>query len=196
MSVEAGRGATADEVNRTAWSWRRPEVRAVAYQSLLVAALAFAAWYFISTAAENLQTRRIASGFGFLTREAGFEIGETTIISYSAADTYLKALAAGLAQYPLGRDAGNPVLHSLRRGNRFRSLIAQLALGQNRRRLRRSISQCSIGCAVIFLVRGHHRRAPGAGRSIESVAGAVLQQPRRRVPDFLTDKLSVGFAGT
>jgi len=96
MSVEAGRSATADEVNQAAWSWRRPEVRAVAYQSLLVAMLAFGAWYFISTAAENLQTRRIASGFGFLTREAGFEIGETTIISYSAADTYLKALAAGL----------------------------------------------------------------------------------------------------
>ena len=96
MSVEAGRGATADEVNQAAWSWRRPEVRAVAYQSLLVAMLAFGAWYFISTAAENLQTRRIASGFGFLTREAGFEIGETTIISYSATDTYLKALAAGL----------------------------------------------------------------------------------------------------
>ena len=96
MSVEAGRGATADEVNQAAWSWRRPEIRAVAYQSLLVAMLAFGAWYFISTAAENLQTRRIASGFGFLTREAGFEIGETTIISYSATDTYLKALAAGL----------------------------------------------------------------------------------------------------
>ena len=96
MSVEAGRGAAADEVNRTAWSWRRSEVRAVAYQSLLAAALAFAAWYFISTAAENLQTRRIASGFGFLSREAGFEIGETTIIAYSAADSYLKALAAGL----------------------------------------------------------------------------------------------------
>jgi general L-amino acid transport system permease protein len=96
MSVEAGRSATADEANQAAWSWRRPEVRAVAYQSLLVGMLAFGAWYFISTAAENLQTRRIASGFGFLTREAGFEIGETTIISYSAADTYLKALAAGL----------------------------------------------------------------------------------------------------
>jgi general L-amino acid transport system permease protein len=96
MSVEAGRSATADGFKRTAWSWRRPEGRAVAYQSLLVAILAFVGWYFISTAAENLHTRRIASGFGFLTREAGFEIGETTIVSYSAADTYLKALAAGL----------------------------------------------------------------------------------------------------
>ena len=29
-------------------------------------------------------------------REAGFEIGESTLISFSAADTYLKALAVGL----------------------------------------------------------------------------------------------------
>jgi general L-amino acid transport system permease protein len=50
----------------------------------------------LSTAAENLQARHIASGFAFLMREAGFEIGETTVISYSAADTYLKALAVGL----------------------------------------------------------------------------------------------------
>ena len=55
-----------------------------------------AAWYFISNAVENLLTRRIASGFGFLTREAGFEIGETTILAYDAADTYLKSLAVGL----------------------------------------------------------------------------------------------------
>jgi general L-amino acid transport system permease protein len=45
---------------------------------------------------DNLQARRIASGFGFLWREAGFEIGETTFLSYGAADTYLKALVVGL----------------------------------------------------------------------------------------------------
>ena len=35
-------------------------------------------------------------GFGFLSREAGFEIGETTLLSYNAGDTYLRALAVGL----------------------------------------------------------------------------------------------------
>ena len=44
----------------------------------------------------NLEERRIASGFGFLQREAGFEIGETVFLRYGAADTYLKALLVGL----------------------------------------------------------------------------------------------------
>ena len=72
-----------------------PRVRSIIYQALLAAALALAAWYLIANAVENLLARRIASGFGFLTREAGFEIGESTWLSYNAADTYLKALAVG-----------------------------------------------------------------------------------------------------
>ena len=55
-----------------------------------------AAWYFISNAVDNLIARRIASGFAFLSREAGFEIGETTVLVYSAGDSYFRALAVGL----------------------------------------------------------------------------------------------------
>ena len=44
----------------------------------------------------NLEERRIASGFGFLQREAGFEIGESVFLRYSASDTYLTALLVGL----------------------------------------------------------------------------------------------------
>ena len=44
----------------------------------------------------NLEERRIASGFGFLQREAGFEIGESVFLRYSAANTYLGALLVGL----------------------------------------------------------------------------------------------------
>jgi len=44
----------------------------------------------------NLEERRIASGFGFLGREAGFEIGETAFMRYNASDTYLRALVVGL----------------------------------------------------------------------------------------------------
>jgi len=78
------------------WSWRQARVRAVAYQALLAAVMLLGAWYLVSNALENLEARRIASGFGFLWREAGFEIGETTFLSFSAADAYLKALAVGL----------------------------------------------------------------------------------------------------
>lgn len=70
--------------------------RAVFYQLLLLVIVGLAGWYFIANAVDNLLARRIASGFGFLRREAGFEIGETTLLSYSAADSYLKALVVGL----------------------------------------------------------------------------------------------------
>ena len=45
----------------------------------------------------NLEARRIASGFSFLGREAGFEIGESAFLRYSASDSYLRALMVGLA---------------------------------------------------------------------------------------------------
>ena len=70
-------------------------VRSVVYQALLLAAVSLAMWYLVSNVVENLRERRIASGFGFLWREAGFEIGETTLISYDAGDTYLRALVVG-----------------------------------------------------------------------------------------------------
>ena len=76
-------------------SLNQPRVRSVAYQTLLAAALILAVWYLIANVVENLGQRRIASGFGFLAREAGFEIGETTFLPYDAADTYLRALAVG-----------------------------------------------------------------------------------------------------
>ena len=66
------------------------------YQAGLLAAAGLVLWFFVSNTAQNLETRRIASGFGFLWREAGFEIGETGAIAYGAADSYLRALGVGL----------------------------------------------------------------------------------------------------
>ena len=54
------------------------------------------AWFFISNTLANLEERRIASGFGFLGREAGFEISESAFLTYGAANSYLKALLVGL----------------------------------------------------------------------------------------------------
>jgi general L-amino acid transport system permease protein len=62
---------------------------------LLAAGLAFGFFYY--NAQQNLAASNIASGFAFLWREAGFEIGETSAIAYSAADTYFRALLIGLA---------------------------------------------------------------------------------------------------
>jgi general L-amino acid transport system permease protein len=71
--------------------------RTILLQTALLALLAIALGFLFWTTARNLESRGIASGFAFLWREAGFEIGETTLLAYSAADSYLRALAVGLA---------------------------------------------------------------------------------------------------
>ena len=71
-----------------------PRVRAVLYQIAIVAAVVGAGWYLVSNTVENLENQQIASGFGFLEREAGFELSEG-LIEYSAADTYGRALMVG-----------------------------------------------------------------------------------------------------
>lgn len=55
-----------------------------------------AAGFLISNTVANLEARHIASGFGFLGREAGFEIGESFFLRYDAGQSYLRALAVGL----------------------------------------------------------------------------------------------------
>jgi general L-amino acid transport system permease protein len=70
--------------------------RRLAYQAAAIAVALLAAWVLVSNTAANLEARRIASGFGFLEREAGFEISEP-FLGYQASDSYLRALAVGLA---------------------------------------------------------------------------------------------------
>ena len=74
-----------------------PRFRAAVWQAAAIAAAIAVGGYLLANALANLEDRHIATGFGFLGREAGFAIGETTFIAYSAADTYLRALAVGLA---------------------------------------------------------------------------------------------------
>src|SRR5215475_7940002 len=75
--------------------WRNPAIRGIAFQVLFVAAvLALVAFLFHNTVV-NLHRQNIASGFGFLDREAAFGIGES-LISYSPADTYARAFLVGL----------------------------------------------------------------------------------------------------
>jgi len=78
-------------------SLRDARFRALVVQAAALAAVAALAAWFVANAVANLDERQIASGFGFLSREAGFEIGETTLFGYSAADSYARALAVGLA---------------------------------------------------------------------------------------------------
>jgi len=96
MLPEFRRSAGAAGASKKARPLGRANPRSVVYQALLAAAVGLTAWYLIANAVENIQARRIASGFGFLWREAGFEIGETTFLPYDAGDTYLRALTIGL----------------------------------------------------------------------------------------------------
>src|SRR5215470_4805577 len=75
--------------------WRDPYVRFWASQVLGVALAAGLIGYFWHNAAGNMARQGIASGFGFLNREAGFEIS-SSLISYTPADTYGHALLVGL----------------------------------------------------------------------------------------------------
>jgi general L-amino acid transport system permease protein len=76
-------------------SWNHPGTRAIVWQTAVVVAVcAFAAFVVIQTAA-NLEQKGIVSGFGYLTRPAGFEITAGPL-SYSSSDSYLRALTLGL----------------------------------------------------------------------------------------------------
>ncbi|MBV8031010.1 MAG: ABC transporter permease subunit [Betaproteobacteria bacterium] len=71
-------------------------MKKIGFQAAAIALALGFAWYLVANTVDNLAARNIASGFGFLGREAGFEIGETGGLAYGAADTYLRALAVGL----------------------------------------------------------------------------------------------------
>src|SRR4029078_4134848 len=71
--------------------WNDPVIRGWFFQIVVVGLFVLLAVSLVQNTMENLERQKIASGFGFLQKEAGFEIGDT-IISYSAADTYGRAL--------------------------------------------------------------------------------------------------------
>jgi len=75
--------------------WNDPVVRGWVFQIVVVGLVALLAWYLVSNTMENLQRQKIASGFHYLDREAGFEIGDT-MIAYSPASTYARAIFVGL----------------------------------------------------------------------------------------------------
>lgn len=79
----------------TATFWQDPDKRALIYQSLALAVVILIGYYLFTNTLNNLSRQNIATGFGFLGKEASFEIGES-VIPYSAADSYARALAAGI----------------------------------------------------------------------------------------------------
>ena len=76
-------------------SWSDERVRAIVWQILVVGLIGSVIWWLWSNTVHNLEVRRIATGFGFLNREAGLPIAEN-LIPYSPTDTYFRALVIGL----------------------------------------------------------------------------------------------------
>ncbi len=70
--------------------------RALFFQIVALAAVLGGLAFIVHNTMLNLEKSNIASGFDFLDREAGFEIGESPFIAYSAADSYARALLVGL----------------------------------------------------------------------------------------------------
>ena len=86
--------ATTNKKSEAISFWYDPDKRSVLYQIGAACLFIFVAWYLVSNTLINLERQSIATGFGFLNSEAAFEIGES-LIDYSAADHYLKALWVG-----------------------------------------------------------------------------------------------------
>jgi len=74
--------------------WRDPDKRAIIFQAVTLLLVAMICYYLFSNTQANLERQSIATGFGFLNSEAGFEIGES-VIDYSASDPYSRALLVG-----------------------------------------------------------------------------------------------------
>lgn len=75
--------------------WNDPDKRSILYQIGVALVMGLLGYYLISNILVNLEKQSIATGFGFLKKESAFEIGESLIV-YSAADTYGRALVVGV----------------------------------------------------------------------------------------------------
>jgi len=76
-------------------SWSDERVRGIFWQIVVVAAVGSVIYWLWSNTSHNLAVRRIATGFGFLDREAGLPIAES-LIPYDPTNTYARALLVGV----------------------------------------------------------------------------------------------------
>jgi len=77
-------------------SWSDPLLRSIVWQVVIIGVVVAIGWYLITNTHQNLASRRIATGFGFLDRVAGIPIGESLIPYDPAIHTYGRALWIGV----------------------------------------------------------------------------------------------------
>ena len=93
VSDIADKGSTARSSDDKIWN--NPTIRGVFWQIVMIVAVVGSVYYLANNAITNLQRQHIASGFGFLNREAGFDISEK-LVDYDPSGTYRDAFVVGL----------------------------------------------------------------------------------------------------
>ena len=81
--------------HRMRLSWTDRRFRGLIWQILVVGSVVAVVFWLWRNTVANLDARHIATGFGFLKREAGMPIADV-LISYRPSDTYLRALIVGV----------------------------------------------------------------------------------------------------
>lgn len=76
--------------------WRDPDKRAIVYQVVVVAVIAWFVYAIINNTATNMEQRGLASGFGFLSTSAGFGIISTPFVPYTEESNYFTVFLVGL----------------------------------------------------------------------------------------------------
>ena len=77
------------------WTWRSRALRGLVYQLIAILAVGLGVWWLAGNTMHNMQVRGIQSGFDFLGRPAGFDIGES-LYAFDSSHTYLQAFLVGL----------------------------------------------------------------------------------------------------
>ena len=75
--------------------YNNPEIRAVIYQILALASIAFFVYFMIGNMFENIEKRGITTGFDFLSSEAGFGITQS-LLEYDESDSHGRVFLIGL----------------------------------------------------------------------------------------------------
>ena len=75
--------------------WNDPRVRAVVFQVLVLGGIVLFGVYIVNNTLVNMESRGISSGFDFMGRSAGFDIG-MTLIPYDESSSYGRAFFVSL----------------------------------------------------------------------------------------------------
>jgi general L-amino acid transport system permease protein len=78
------------------WSWRSRSFRGLVYQVLAIGLIGLVIWFLVHNTLVNMRVRGIQSGFDFLGRTAGFDIGES-LFPFDSNEPYWRAYLVGLA---------------------------------------------------------------------------------------------------